>query len=198
MVKQENALIFTRCHDYLQLSFMWLKLIKKKVAKREKSGICVHNTHTCSLCYSFIFSTGSNTFEIKCWKKFISHNYCYLFWKILFEPTHEPWAIIKSMFFQQPSSVWTDFIYSNQRKVQIYLGRGEGEVASKFGSLPVTQMPHFVKLGSPLPAGWWLSAGGGRGAPSGCECRDKIRKMLQPQTEGRRISLGFSLGWLSR
>lgn len=138
-------------------------------------------------------------------KSFHDYNYQCLFQKKLFDLTHELWTIIKTMFFQLSSSVQKDFISLNEKKVQIYLRRREGKAASKSETLPVIQMPHFMRMDSvlvfsalpyQLTDGYlqWIAGG----PPRGYECKDKIRKMQWPQTEGRWISLGFSFGWISR
>lgn len=74
------------------------------------------------------------------------------------------------MFFQLSSSVWKDCIYLDDRKVQIYLRRREKKAASKFGRLPVTQLPGFGRMGSvsfpPLsPTSWLMLSVGDAGGP---------------------------------
>lgn len=162
--------------------------------------------HTCSLCCSFNFSVDLNIFQ----RKFGKNNSFHMIitTNIYFKRNCliQAWAMNHYQNYVLPAvliSLKEFHLFKWEKGADLLEERRERSFKVWDRACHADATFHEEGLcvcrpGSPLPADWWLSAGRCGGPPRGCECRDEIRKMQWPQTEGRWIPLGFSFGWISR
>jgi hypothetical protein len=183
--------------------------VRKRERERERvqdsTGLWIHKQ---TWCYSCNFSTDLNTFEIKSLGKNSFHmNIITNFFqkKLLYLMQHRAVSHYQNFVLLAVFISLKGYHLFKWEKSADLQGQGRRESSFKVGvsacHMDATLGEHRLCMVSPglpyqLPDGYLQE---GVGSPlRGCECRVKIRKMQQPQTERTRISLGFSFGWLSR
>lgn len=186
---------------------------KKKVAKTEKNLTkCSYladcdmdtwtHTHTCSLRYSFNFSLGLNTMDIKSWETFQ-----FIWWQLAIFASKEMIRSntrVMNHYQNDVLPVWKDFISLEDRKVRIYLRRRQGKATSKLGSLPVHR-GHIWGRGAPCspsqlsPTSWLMAicrALQGASERAWVQRQDKEKAVTPDKGDGS--PWGFHFGWISR